>query len=404
MFRTHTLLCTLVVFASQCGATGEDCTEPHATSPETSSLLQAKVSMESALHSEALEIAESVKEIRKKPLHAAQLLENFASNVVETDMALDNKTWSVIRQINETLQDIVKKAITDDHDLDVKALTDEITISTDACTKKQSDDMASDKDEGKQASDLGAVHRTSRVSLKAAIGNRSSLCNLMKSTVLGVPSYPCKPPPAPVDNFELPASRVVQEYRKKLELAVAALAPYDAQQHNCATAIDKQEQIRVSSNEKQTKFESAMCSWRMASYETCLSYDMCYQTVGDTLSSQDHWLVARVKHRKLEWEAVHRIQCTLNVLVVDTASHTSASRKDMLNECHAATVSVGHLDIAIPALPDQQPCDLSPKTYPGTADFVDTWYKDGNGALYPDLAPVANCTDLPAKYDAVLKK
>jgi len=60
--------------------------------------------------------------IHQKPERTSHLLEVFAANVVETDMALDNSTWSVIRQINETLQSIVKKTISDDHDLDSKAL------------------------------------------------------------------------------------------------------------------------------------------------------------------------------------------------------------------------------------------------------------------------------------------
>merc|ERR1719356_158620 len=113
MFRIPTLLCTLVVLAFPCGATDDGRTDPHATQPETSSLLQAKVSMNSALHSEALEIAEAIKDFHKKPLHTSHLLEDFASNVIGTDTALDPKTWSVISQINETLQNTVKTAITD---------------------------------------------------------------------------------------------------------------------------------------------------------------------------------------------------------------------------------------------------------------------------------------------------
>lgn len=420
------------VFVFACGATDELRTIPRVAQPEISSLLQSAMSidshniaidaatsdvhqelspasqvqesMHSSIHSRAVDVAGALFEVRHKPARASQMVEDFVSSINDIDMTLDNDTWKVIGDINTTLQKTIKKTILDDHDLDHDALANEISNATSACTKQFSDGKTSDKEEGVQATGQGATHRTLKESLKSAISNRTNYCDKMKSTVNGVPQYSCEPPTPPSDDEKLKNSQVVEDYLQKLELAVTALNLFEAEKQSCVANIDTQKKASKSSTDMQVQFETAMCSWRIASLSTCFFYDECYKTLKGNLFSNDHWLKARIQHRHLEWETVHRIQCMLNVLIKDTKKATHEQRKKMLADCRSVAVDVSHLNITVPELPVQQKCNLSAvATYPGTADFKDAWYKDASGNYYPDLGTIAAC-NIPPKFQTVIQQ
>jgi len=84
MFRTRAVLHTFMIFVFPCGATEELCTDSSPTQLETNSLLQSKVVMNSAIHSQALDVAAAINEIHQNPIHASQMLQDFATSTMDT--------------------------------------------------------------------------------------------------------------------------------------------------------------------------------------------------------------------------------------------------------------------------------------------------------------------------------
>jgi len=396
MYHASTFLFLFMMLVFPCAATEAGCTECSSSQPETSSLLQAKVLVNPAMHGHALEVATAV---TANPVVGLKLLEDFASNAIGMDMAIDNSTMDVIYSINKSLEAEVVQNIMDDHALDVNATMTEVDHGIASCNHQFTQDSESDTKEGLNASLLGEKHRSSRENLKDVRTNQTDHCTKMKNTVTGVPSYDCEKPIPPLDDSTLAGSEVVENFKKELEDAIAALKPFDDQKKSCIKAIDEQEAARNESRDIQTSFESSMCTWLIASMQSCSSYQECYQSLQDNLAIKDDWLVARVQHRKLEFETVRRIQCILKVFVVDTNT-TLAQRKKILADCQTKTIDVSHLNITIPKLPEKQPCNMPEDSkFPGSAVFHDSWYKDSAGTDYPDLQGMTRCVIPPKLRD-----
>merc|ERR1719373_114429 len=152
----------------------------------------------------------------------------------------------------------------------------------------------------------------------------------MDSIVTGVPKFQCEAPPPPPDDDALDSSQVVENYMQELKGVLTSLNPYEAQKQSCVETLAKEEKDENAATDGQVNFESAMCSWRISSLSSCLSYDECYQALRDNLASTNHWLKARVKHRKLEWDSISRMECVLKVLMLKPQDVTPAQKKVMM--------------------------------------------------------------------------
>jgi len=375
--------------------------DPQAIEVEADSLMQAKVTTNSAvhdMHNHALEIAAALGEVES--LRASKMLAEFTSNATLQEQ-IHEDTFKVIQDIIDKLNNTLKKTLREDHILDKQELSDEITNETDVCHKHFSNDTDSDNALLLLGESLGATHRTLRESLIDAILNRTTHCNEMDRIVTNVPKYQCEAPDPPPDDDALDSSQVVENYMQELEGVLTALNPFEAQKQSCVETLDKQEKDETAATDGQANFESAMCSVRISSLSSCLNYDECYQALRDNLASTNHWLKGRVKHRKLEWDSITRMECVLQVLIGKPQDATPKQRKEMMANCYSDPVDVSFLNITIPSFPVQETCNLTAiAVYPGTAGFRAKWYKDTAGKDYPGLSPTAPCS-IPSKYDAV---
>lgn len=173
----------------------------------------------------------------------------------------------------------------------------------------------------------------------------------------------------------------------------------------CRDAETKEDQTLASCNTKQRTFENAMCTDKLAHDLSCETYENCYaQGVGD-LNAARNDAEAGANSRKIEWEAIIKIECFANLLL-NEGGETQSDGSDKLtveslNECKNKVVNTDHLDVMTtdPAFPGGLPaptaCNRSPLDayggHPCTANFESTSYA-GITDIVEDCVPCSTGT------------
>jgi len=164
---------------------------------------------------------------------------------------------------------------------------------------------------------------------------------------------------------------------------------------------------------KQRQFETAFCSYRQGLHATCREYQGCH-----VLNEQQYMdLIKAVMYnadsRKIDWKAIHKIECYINVLISTESNELRA--KDLLN-CEAGNlntietiltgfnetnylslivpeINVSCWDLEVPQFIDFKECDMSSvKQHPCTED----WLARYNGLIAP--APCTECAPIPDEF------
>jgi len=164
---------------------------------------------------------------------------------------------------------------------------------------------------------------------------------------------------------------------------------------------------------KQRQFETAFCSYRQGLHATCREYQGCH-----VLNEQQYMdLIKAVQYnsdsRKIDWKAIHKIECYINVLVSSETNEIRA--KDLLN-CEAGNlntietiltgfnetnylsiiipeINVSCWDIEIPQFIDFKECDMSSvQQHPCTEDWTNRY----NGLVAP--ADCTECAPIPDEF------
>jgi len=164
---------------------------------------------------------------------------------------------------------------------------------------------------------------------------------------------------------------------------------------------------------KQRQFETAFCSYRQGLHATCREYQGCH-----VLNEQQYMdLIKAVQYnsdsRKIDWKAIHKIECYINVLVSTETNEIRA--KDLLN-CEAGNlntietiltgfnetnylsiiipeINVSCWDIEIPQFIDFKECDMSSvQQHPCTEDWTNRY----NGLVAP--ADCTECAPIPDEF------
>jgi len=164
---------------------------------------------------------------------------------------------------------------------------------------------------------------------------------------------------------------------------------------------------------KQRQFETAFCSYRQGLHATCREYQGCH-----VLNEQQYMdLIKSVQYnsdsRKIDWKAIHKIECYINVLVSSETNEIRA--KDLLN-CEAGNlntietiltgfnetnylsiiipeINVSCWDIEIPQFIDFKECDMSSvQQHPCTEDWTNRY----NGLVAP--ADCTECAPIPDEF------
>jgi hypothetical protein len=166
-------------------------------------------------------------------------------------------------------------------------------------------------------------------------------------------------------------------------------------------------------NRKQRIYETAFCSYRQGLHATCREYQGCH-----VLNEQQyHDLVNTVMYnadsRKIDWKAIHKIECYINVLISTEANDVRA--KDLLH-CEAGNlntiqsiltgfnetnylglivpdINASCWDIDIPRYIDFKECDMSSVSqFPCTEKWNDRY----NGLYRADSC--TECAPIPDEF------
>jgi polyhydroxyalkanoate synthesis regulator phasin len=164
---------------------------------------------------------------------------------------------------------------------------------------------------------------------------------------------------------------------------------------------------------KQRQFETAFCSYRQGLHATCREYQGCHvlneQQFNDLVKS----VMYNADSRKIDWKAIHKIECYINVLISTETNEIRA--KDLLN-CEAGNlntietiltgfnetnylslivpeINVSCWDLDVPQFIDFKECDMSSvKQHPCTED----WMARYNGLIAP--ADCTECAPIPDEF------
>jgi hypothetical protein len=178
----------------------------------------------------------------------------------------------------------------------------------------------------------------------------------------------------------------------------------------CNAARQAYNELDDTCDRKQRMFEQAFCSYRQGLHATCAEYQGCH-----VLNEEQYKeLIKAVKYnadsRKIDWKAIHKIECYINVLISDESNTVRA--EDLLN-CEAGNlntietiltgfnetnylslivpeINVSCWDIEIPQYIDFKECDMSSVSqFPCT----DKWMDRYNGIESPEQC--GECSPIP---------
>jgi hypothetical protein len=156
---------------------------------------------------------------------------------------------------------------------------------------------------------------------------------------------------------------------------------------------------------KQRQFETAFCSYRQGLHATCREYQGCHVLNEQQFYDLIKTVMYNADSRKIDWKAIHKIECYINVLISTETNEVRA--KDLLN-CEAGNlntietiltgfnetnylslivpeINVSCWDMDVPQYIDFKECDMtSVKQHPCTEDWM---------ARYEGLIAPGDCTE-----------
>jgi len=194
-------------------------------------------------------------------------------------------------------------------------------------------------------------------------------------------------------------------WKVKYELCNNSRALVDA---NCETC-----------NEKQRIYEQAFCSYRQGLHATCREYQGCYVMNEEEYNDLVEKVLYNADSRKIDWKAIHKIECYINVLISQDKNEVRA--KDLLN-CEAGNlntiasiltgfnetnylsmiqpdINVSCWDLDVPRYIDFKECDMSSVTqHPCT----EKWNERYEGLYSADTC--TECAPIPDDFQYTLEQ
>jgi hypothetical protein len=164
---------------------------------------------------------------------------------------------------------------------------------------------------------------------------------------------------------------------------------------------------------KQRIFEQAFCSYRQGLHATCREYQGCQVLNEAQFKDLLNTVMYNADGRKIDWKAIHKIECYINVLI--SADTNTVRAKDLLN-CEAGNlntietiltgfnetnylsiiapeINVSCWNLDVPQYIDWKECDMtSVHQYPCTEKWMDRY----NGLTAP--AECTECAPIPDEF------
>jgi hypothetical protein len=157
----------------------------------------------------------------------------------------------------------------------------------------------------------------------------------------------------------------------------------------CKQAEEDHTKHKAACDRNQAVFESAFCTWRTQTIETCTALGQCYERA---LATHNEFVAATktlVKKWKIQYTSLKKIICYTDVWMNDNDAKTVDAAQ--LDNCREKTVDTSPMDVVYPEVPAQADCPTTKvDTYPGTEGFPTTEYKDFSDLVVAVIACLDN--------------
>lgn len=316
------------------------------------------------------------------PQKAAVMLEDLSKKVIRGEVEIDDAAKEALNAMLTTLtssEGIITEAHAEAVELRGTALG-----NVEACKTAFEAENVVNGAEGTQVESVHSSHQVCRAAQKTVADNKKTKCDAVDNFINALQPPSCaKPNAAGMDNYFATWNAHVDNnwdtWKKLRKECDDASGVDDTKDTECDTI--------------QGNFESEFCTHRLNVYTTCSKYKGCYNAAKSSFEQQIESTNHAAEGRKIEWSAIKKIKCFINVLVADDKENDE--RQTAYETCQNNVPDTSHLDLDDVILPDDQTCDLSGVAeYPCTDAFKSTRY---NGMV--GLQECTACPDLPDHID-----
>lgn len=312
-------------------------------------------------------------------MEAVGLLEELSAEVLKGEVSIDDAAKEALTAMLETLTNS-EQFIRDAHDAAEELRATE-AASVARCKADFTVANTEDDTIGNQVENTHSSHKICRDAYKTLKEDETRKCDAMNSFINGLQPPSCaKPDRAGMDGyFNNWATHVASNQKTWNDL-------HDA----CTDAETKARNKDAECDTLQASFESRFCEYRLDVFTTCSTYKGCYAKEKEDFQLAIASTNYAAESRKIEWSAIQKIKCFVNVLIAD--DDANEDRKSAFDQCQADVPDTSHLDLDDVSIPDEQTCNLSPVVqYPCTEAFTSSRY-DGMWSL----AECNACAALPS--------
>jgi hypothetical protein len=255
----------------------------------------------------------------------------------------------------------------------------------------------------------------------AAHNDMFARCDALDLFIRSLPSPNCEPPVGDVE-MEVPKcdggivgvdSDLSDWFTNMKENALFYQGQWRELKKACDDARAYFKEICEECDRKQSQYEQAFCSYRQGLHATCREYQGCHVLNEEQFNALVKTVMYNSDSRKIDWKAIHKIECYINVLISTESNDIRA--KDLLN-CEAGNlntietiltgfnetnylslivpeINVSCWDLDVPQYIDFKECDMtSVAQHPCTED----WMARYNGLIAP--AECTDCAPIPDEF------
>lgn len=309
------------------------------------------------------------------PGEMSLLVADYAATAVKDGVHLDDSTKQALQAIKTSLTDESQKYISDAHDGDQSLLNGQATGLND-CDSTYATSVAQDTTSTSAVTGKGKDHKTCREALEVIDSDKTTKCQQLTNFIGGVSACP-----------SVPGRDGMAAFFQSVSGIAAAQNTWQGLETACKDAEDARVKKDDECDLAQEEYESGFCTLRLQLHETCATYKACFTSglvaFGETVANVE----ANEESRKLEWIAIEKIKCYINVLISDGEND---ERQTALEACKVLSPQTSDLDIFYPPVPDEKVCDLSAVASPPCSPEFETGYE---GLL--DLRTCVPCNELP---------
>jgi len=337
--------------------------------------LNNKVSIDAPIYKAIHDVAKA-----RSPVEASLIVKDLTEKAIRGEVSIDDATKEALNTMLATLTES-QTLITESHTED-EALRNNAAMLVGNCKVSYDGARAEDSLVGGEVTSSDDSHDVCRSALKEMDADKTTKCNALTSFIDGLTTPNCNKP----DRTGM------QGYFDGLKNHVES--NYDTWKEKNDACVDAENAVVLKDTECDTiqgQFETKFCSYRLEMFTTCSEYVGCYANSQAEFEAVMATTGVAQESRKIEWNAIKKINCYVAVLVDDE----NPDRKAELDKCQVLDPDVSALTLAEPTVDGQDTCNLSPVAqYPCTADFLTNQYSGMIGLLDCQACPA-----LPSHID-----